>query len=50
MRRKIFAPSEGTVNIEVFEKTKNLLYGPDYAATRLWWEAKPINLYLKPTE
>ena len=48
-RRKSYPPSEAAVNGAALEKAKALLGGPDNAATRVWWDAKPLNLYPTPT-
>jgi hypothetical protein len=47
-RRKPYPPGEAAVNAAALEKAKALLGGPDNGATRLWWDAKPLNLYPTP--
>lgn len=47
-RRKIYPPSEASVNAAALTKAITLLGGPDNGATRVWWDAKPLSDYPTP--
>lgn len=49
MRRLTFAPAEFSNNVKAVAEAKTLLGGPDNTSTRLWWDAKPLTDYPKPT-
>jgi hypothetical protein len=49
-RRREYPPIEATSNAQGFQSALQLLNGPDEMSTRLWWDAKPINLYPQPAD
>lgn len=49
-RRREYPPIETTSNAEGFKTALELLGGPDRMDTRLWWDAKPIELFPTPAD
>lgn len=49
IRRLTFTTGEKSNNSSAVENAKELLNGPDENTTRLWWDAKPLNLFPVPT-
>jgi hypothetical protein len=49
MRRLKFTESEVANNEQAVEDARKLLNGDDVNYTRVWWDAKPLNLFPKPT-
>lgn len=49
-RRREYPPIEATSNAEGFKSALTLLGGPDRMDTRIWWDAKPIELFPTPTD
>ena len=50
MRRLLFSKVEKQNNAVAVEEALELLGGPDTNTTRLWWDAKPLNLFPTPTD
>lgn len=50
MRRLTLAKVEIQNNAVALEAARTLLNGPDQNDTRLWWDAKPIELFPTPTD
>lgn len=50
MRRLKFTTAEITNNSVAVENARTLLNGPDANHTRLWWDAKPLDLYPTPKQ
>lgn len=48
VRRLAFTTGEISNNSTAVEAARGLLGGPDNNTTRLWWDAKPLNLYPTP--
>lgn len=48
MRRLMFTTGEISTNSAAVEAARELLNGPDVNHTRLWWDAKPLELYPTP--
>lgn len=48
MRRLMFTTGEISTNTVAVEAARELLGGPDVNQTRLWWDAKPLDLYPTP--
>lgn len=48
MRRLKFTLIERSTNANAVEAAVDLLSGPDENYTRLWWDAKPLDLYPTP--
>lgn len=48
VRRLAFTTGEISTNNAAVEKARTMLSGPDNNTTRLWWDAKPLELYPTP--
>lgn len=48
VRRLAFTTGEISTNGAAVEAARGMLNGPDNNTTRLWWDAKPLNLYPTP--
>ena len=49
MRRLMFTTGEISTNAVAVEAARELLNGPDANYTRVWWDAKPLDLFPTPT-
>lgn len=49
VRRLMLTTGEISTNTKAVENARTLLNGPDKNTTRLWWDAKPLDLYPVPT-
>lgn len=50
MRRMTFVTGERSANAAAVQAAEGLLNGPDNNATRLWWDAKPLNDFPTPVD